>query len=46
MLVPVEGAGHGFRTNEVAERLRQFFDKHLRGKDVKISAEPIKQGGR
>lgn len=46
MLVPVEGAGHGFRTNEVAQRLRQFFDKHLRGKDVKISAEPIKQGGR
>ena len=36
-LVPVQGGGHGnFRTNEVAERLRQFFDKHLRGKDVEI----------
>lgn len=46
MLLPVEGAGHGFRTNEVAERMRLFFDKHLRGKDVKISAEPIKQSGR
>lgn len=44
-LIPVQGGGHGnFRTNEVAERLRQFFDKHLRGKDVKISADPIKQG--
>ncbi len=42
--VPVQGGGHGnFRTNEVSERLRQFFEKHLRGKDVKISSEPIKQ---
>jgi len=45
MLVPVQGGGHGnFRTNDVAERLRQFYDKHLRGKEVTISAEPIKQG--
>lgn len=44
VLIPVEGAGHGFRTNEVAERIKQFFDKHLRGKDVTISIEPIKQG--
>lgn len=45
-LVPVQGGGHGnFGTREVAERVRQFFDKHLRGQDVVISAEPIKQGG-
>ena len=47
ILVPVQGGGHGnFRSNEVAERLRQFFDRHLRGQEVIISAEPIKQGGR
>ena len=46
VLVPVQGGGHGnFGTDEVAKRLRQFFDKHLRGKDVVISIEPIKQGG-
>ncbi|MCU0879002.1 MAG: alpha/beta hydrolase [Pirellulaceae bacterium] len=45
-LVPVEGGGHGnFRSDEVGKRLRQFFDKHLRGADVSISSEPIKQGG-
>ncbi len=42
VLIPVEGAGHGrFMTPEVSRRLTQFFDKHLRGKDVSISAEPI-----
>jgi acetyl esterase/lipase len=46
VLIPVEGAGHGFRTKEVAERIKQFFDKHLHGKDLKISAEPIRQGER
>lgn len=43
VLVPVQGGGHGgFRTNEVGQRLRQFFDKYLRGKDVAISSEPVK----
>jgi len=27
---------------EVVERMRQFFDKHLLGKDVMVSEEPIK----
>ncbi len=46
ILVPVQDGGHGnFRTNAVAQRLRQFFDKHLRGRDVTISSEPIPQGG-
>ena len=43
-LIAVTGAGHGgFRNPEVAHRIRQFFDKHLRGKDETISAEPIPQ---
>lgn len=38
VLIPVQG-GHGnFSTNEVVERMRQFFDKHLRGKDVPRSS--------
>jgi acetyl esterase/lipase len=42
-LVPVEGGGHGgFPPQELADRLRQFFDKHLRGKDVVISTGPIR----
>jgi dipeptidyl aminopeptidase/acylaminoacyl peptidase len=47
ILVPVEGGGHGgFPAEELAGRLRKFFDKHLRAKDVAISSEPIKQGER
>jgi len=47
VFVPVEGAGHGgFRSPEVPKRIRQFFDKHLRGQAVgTISAEPILNGG-
>jgi acetyl esterase/lipase len=43
LFVPVVGAGHGgFRSPEVPKRIRQFFDKHLRGVDVgTISEEPI-----
>ena len=47
VLVPVQDGGHGgFPSKEVANRLRQFFDKHLRGRDVVISGEPIKQDER
>lgn len=47
ILVPVQGGGHGnFGTNAVAARMRQFFEKHLRGQDVTISSEPIARGGR
>jgi hypothetical protein len=39
----VVGERHGnFPTPDVPQRIRSFFDKHLRGKGVKISAEPIK----
>ncbi len=44
--VKVVGAGHGgFRSAELDRRLRAFFDKHLRGRKVAISAEPVQQGG-
>ncbi len=47
VLIPVKSGGHGnFQTVEVAQRLRQFFDKHLREVDVVISDEPIAQGRR
>jgi acetyl esterase/lipase len=47
VLIPVQGGGHGgFGTSEVTQRMRQFFDKHLRGTDVSISGDPIKSGGR
>jgi hypothetical protein len=43
--VSVEGGGHGdFDTPETSRRMRQFFDKHLLGKDEAISTEPIKVG--
>jgi len=47
LFVPVEGAGHGgFRSPEVPKRIRQFFDKQLRGQSVgTISEEPIANGG-
>ena len=41
-LVVVEGAGHGFGGPEVDARVRAFFDKRLRGKNVPVSAEPIR----
>jgi len=40
-LVPIEGGGHGFGGPEVTQRVNAFLDKHLRGKDVKISSAPI-----
>ena len=47
LLVPVEKGGHGnFGTPEVAERMKQFFDKHLRGQKIEIPKAAIAQGGR
>jgi dipeptidyl aminopeptidase/acylaminoacyl peptidase len=38
--ITVKGGGHGFGT--VADgRVKAFFDKYLRGKDVEISTEPL-----
>lgn len=45
LLVPVTGGGHGnFGNPEVQERMKQFFDKHLLGKDVEVSIKPIEAG--
>jgi acetyl esterase/lipase len=45
-LVKIEGGGHGIGGPEVEARVRAFFEKHLLGKDVQISSEPIKQAPR
>jgi acetyl esterase/lipase len=43
--ITVKGGGHGgFRGEESTRRVHRFFDKHLRGQDVEISAETISQG--
>ncbi len=39
--IPVEGAGHGFGGPEVSQRVRDFLDKILLGKQVEVSSEPI-----
>jgi len=39
--VKIEGGGHGIGGPEVMERVRAFFDRHLRGKDVEVSDKPI-----
>ena len=45
VLIPVDGGGHGnFRNPEVARRYRNFFNKHLRLKEVAISTQPIELG--
>jgi acetyl esterase/lipase len=41
--VKIEGGGHGIGGPEIETRVRAFFEKHLLGKDVQVSAEPIKQ---
>jgi len=39
--IKIERGGHGIGGPEVTSRVKQFFDKHLLGKDVQVSAEPI-----
>ena len=41
IFIHVEGGGHGFNAPEADERVQAFFDKHLRGADVTISADPV-----
>ena len=43
--VKIEGGGHGIGGPQVESRVKAFFEKHLLGKDVEISAEPIVQAG-
>jgi acetyl esterase/lipase len=41
--VKIEEGGHGIGGPAVEARVRAFFEKHLLGKDVQVSGEPIKQ---
>jgi dipeptidyl aminopeptidase/acylaminoacyl peptidase len=41
-LVPIEGGGHGVGGPGVHGRVAAFLARHLRGKDVEVSDEPIK----
>jgi len=39
--VKIEGGGHGIGGPEVEARVKAFLDKHLLGRDVAVSGEPI-----
>ena len=39
--VKIVGGGHGIGGEAVHQRVRAFFDKHLRGQPVEVSSEPI-----
>ena len=39
--IKIEGGGHGIGGPEVIERVNAFLEKHLRGKEVQVSDEPI-----
>jgi len=43
-LIVIHGTDHGssIRNPEVLNRASAFFDRHLRGKKVEISVEPIR----
>lgn len=43
--VKIEGGGHGIGGAQVESRVKAFFEKHLLGKQVDVSAEPITQDG-
>jgi acetyl esterase/lipase len=40
-LITMQGGGHGIGGPEITSRVRTFFDKHLLGKEVTVSPEPI-----
>ncbi|QDV30233.1 Carboxylesterase NlhH [Planctopirus ephydatiae] len=37
ILVKIEGGGHGIGGSEIESRVKSFFDRNLRGKDVTVS---------
>lgn len=39
--VKMDGGGHGIGGPEITARAKAFFDKHLLGKEVEVSVEPI-----
>jgi acetyl esterase/lipase len=42
VLVPVAGWGHGFRGAEIDERVRTFFDRHLRDQAIVVPTRPVR----
>jgi dipeptidyl aminopeptidase/acylaminoacyl peptidase len=40
-LIAMQGAGHGFMSNDLNQRIRQFLANHLRQQNGAISDEPI-----
>lgn len=40
-LITMQGAGHGFMSDDLNQRIRQFLDNHLRQQNGAISDEPI-----
>jgi acetyl esterase/lipase len=46
LFITIDGGGHGgFRSDELDQRVKAFFDLHLLGKEATISEEAIPQGG-
>ena len=45
ILIPIEGAGHGFKSPELDKRIRAFLDRHLRGMETDVPDTPIPVGG-
>jgi acetyl esterase/lipase len=41
-LITMDGAGHGFQSEELNLRIRRFLDKHLLQRQAAISDEPIR----
>ena len=41
-LIAMRGAGHGFSSDELNQRIKTFLDLHLRQIPGKISEAPIK----
>jgi hypothetical protein len=43
-LVKIVGGSHAIGGEEVLQRVKAFFEKHLRGQDVEVSGKPIETG--
>jgi dipeptidyl aminopeptidase/acylaminoacyl peptidase len=41
IFIHVQEGGHGFNAPDADERVQAFFDKHLRGVEATISADPV-----
>ncbi len=40
--IKLDGGGHGIGGQEITARAKAFFDKHLLGKEIEVSAEAIR----